>query len=64
MSEKPYSAAIVSFLDRGPQTETVKMCYPITRIELLPPLTADNPEGLPRRVFVVDAQGQWQEQKP
>jgi len=56
-SEKPYLAAIVDFLDRGPQTVKRNMCYPITRVELLSPVTLENPDGLPKRIFVVQEDG-------
>jgi len=61
MAEKQYSAALLSMLDRASQTERGYMAYPITRVELLAPVTDANPDGLPRRVFRVGDNGQWEE---
>ena len=61
MTEKPYSAAVVSMLDRDSQSENLYMFYPITRVELLAPVTLENPDGLPRRVFRVADTGEWEE---
>lgn len=61
MSLPIYLAALLDFLDHDTQTVEREMCYPITRVELLSQVTADNPEGLPKRVFVAQA-GRWVEQ--
>jgi hypothetical protein len=61
MSEKDYSTAIIELLDRDSQQVRRGMCYPITRVELLSLPSADNLEGLPKRVFIVEG-GKWVEQ--
>jgi hypothetical protein len=59
MSDPAYLAAIVTFLNRETGTQTA-MTYPITRIELLSQPSEANPNGEPRRVFVVDGD-RWKE---
>ncbi len=58
---QPYLATVVDFLERDDQTITRKMCYPVTRVELLSQVTPTNPNGLPKRVFVVE-NNRWVEQ--
>jgi hypothetical protein len=59
--DKPYLAAIVDYLDRGPQTIKRAIHYPITRIELFSAMSQENPEGKPTRVFIAGEDGFWHE---
>lgn len=61
MSDRKYLSAIVTFLNRDTDTQTA-MTYPITRIELLSMPSEANPNGDPRRVFIVEGD-RWVEQQ-
>ena len=62
MSEISYLAAIIDYLDRDEKKVTRAIHYPVTRIELMSQMSAENPEGKPTRIFIVGDDGLWHEQ--
>jgi hypothetical protein len=60
MTEKPYSSAVVTMLDRDSQAERGAMLYPITRVALNEVI-----DGTVKavRVFFVSEDGKWVEQQ-